>query len=144
MIEYWTDINDPTNQNDFDPSLVKNPSNFNPPLHRNIILDSYIDYRTKYPFEETCQNKGKILPNLKKDQWSAIIGLKQDENLIVKEGDKGGSCVIMEKIYYRDKILTLPSDTKTYKSINNNTIEKEILNEIESLAKRFYNHLTKK
>ena len=130
LIEYWADKNDSTNQNDFDPSLVKNPSNFNPPSHRNIILDTYIDYLTKYPFDETCQNKKKISPNLKKDEWSAIIELKQDENLIIKEGDKGGSCVIMDKIYYRDKILTLLSDTKTYTCIDNHTIEKEILNKI--------------
>ena len=73
----------------------------------------------------------KISPNLKKDEWSAIIELKQDENLIVKEGDKGRSCVIMDKIHYRDKILTLLSDTKTNICIDNNNIEKEILNEIK-------------
>ena len=144
LIEYWADKNDSTNQNDSDPSLVKNPSNFNPPPHRNIILDTYIDYLTKYPLDETRQNKKKISPNLKKDEWSAIIELKKDENLIIKEGDKGGSCVIMDKIYYRDKILTLLSDTKTYTCIDNHTIEKEILNKIKSLTRQFDADLTKK
>ena len=64
---YWADKNDPTSQNDSDPSLVKNPSNFNPPPppHRNILLDTHIDYLTKYPLDETCQNKKKIHPTSK-------------------------------------------------------------------------------
>ena len=50
----------------------------------------------------------------------------------------------MDKIYYRDKILTLPSDTKTNICIDNNKIEKEILNEIKRLTRRFDNGLTRK
>ena len=145
MIEYSANENDSTNQNDLDSSLVKNPSNFNPPPNRDTILDTYIDYLTKYPFDETYQNKKKkISPNLKKDEWSAIIDLKKDDNLIIKEGDKGGACVIMDKIYYRDKMLALLNDAKTYKCINKNTIEKVILNEIKALAKQFENDLTRK
>ena len=63
---------------------------------------------------------------------------------MIKEGDKGGSCVIMDKIYYRDKILTLLSNTKTYTCIDNHTIEKEILNKTKSLTRQFDDNLTKK
>ena len=143
LIEYSANENDSTNQNDLDSSLVKNPSNFNPPPNRDTILDTYIDYLTKYPFDETYQNKKKkISPNLKKDEWSAIIDLKKDDNLIIKEGDKGGACVIMDKIYYRDKMLALLNDTKTYKCINqtqyrNLKVSKHIYNCAKNISPMF-------
>ena len=48
LMEYYAD--DPITDDNLDPSLVKNPSTFNPPPNRNLILDTYIDYLTKYPF----------------------------------------------------------------------------------------------
>ena len=41
--------------------------------------------------------------------------LKNDKNLVIKEGDKGGACVIMDKNYYKEKILSLLSDKKPIK-----------------------------
>ena len=87
-----------------DPNIVKNPSSFNPPAHRDTILDTYIDYITKYPFDEILKRQAKVKPNLKKQEWNAIMDLKNDEDLIIKESDKGSACIIMDKEYYKNKI----------------------------------------
>ena len=112
-MEYFAE--NQSTDNNFDPSLVKNPSNFNPPAHRDLVLDTYIDYLTKYPLEETLENQVRPKFNLNKEEWSAIIKLKKDNSLVIKEGDKGGACVIMDSNYYKDEITLLLSDQMTYR-----------------------------
>ena len=106
-MEHFADNQSTDNVNNFDPSLVKNPSNFNPPTHRDLVLDTYVDYLTKYPLEEISENQGRHKFNLNKEEWNAIIQLKNDNSLVIKEGDKGGACVIMESDYYKDKMMLL-------------------------------------
>ena len=43
---------DKSEASDTDESLAKNKSNFCPPRNRNITLDNYIDFLTKFPLEE--------------------------------------------------------------------------------------------
>ena len=43
---------DKADASDNDESLAKNKSNFCPPRNRNITLDNYIDFLTKFPLEE--------------------------------------------------------------------------------------------
>ena len=97
FIEYSANKMNPTINNGQDPSLVRNASKFNPPAHRDVFVNKYIDFLTKYPLEEATQNAKRVKNNLKKDELSAITQLKQNKNLIIKEGDKGGACVIMDK-----------------------------------------------
>ena len=144
LIESSADKINSTINNGQDPGLVRNASKFNPPAHRDVFLDKYIDFLTKYPLEKATQNTKRVINNLKKDELSAVTQLKQNENLIIKEGDKGGACVIMDKEYYKTKILLLLSDKNTYRSINNENIEKETMNTIKSLTKNFQQDLTSK
>ena len=116
-MEYYAD--DLINDDNLDPSLVKNPSTFNPAPNRILILGRYIDYLTKYPLEEESATKKKTKYNIKIDKWEAIMQLKNDCNLIIKEGDKVEACVIMDRDFYRGKMLSLLNDKKTYKEINN-------------------------
>ena len=124
--------------------MVKNPSKFNPPTHRDLVLDTYIDYLTKYPLEEILENQARPKFNLNKEEWSAIIQLKKDNNLVIKEGDKGGACVIMDSDYYKDEITAILNDQMTYKEIGNANIEKEILLKIKRLIRKYEGDLTEK
>ena len=125
--------------------MVKSPSNFNPPAHRDLILDTFIDYLTKYPLEEiTDGKKNKPNFNLSKEQWNAIMLLKKDNRLTIEEGDKGGACVIMDSDYYKEKIMELLNDDTTYKEINNENIEKKIVIKIKRLVRKYADHLTEK
>ena len=70
------------------------------------------------------------------------MDLKNDEDLIIKESDKGSACV-MDKEYYKNKIELMLQDESTYKEINNNNRNKETLNKIK-LTREYANNLTKK
>ena len=59
------------------------------------------------------------------NEWEAITQLKSDSNLIIIEEDKGGVCVIMDKSYYKDKILSPFSDKKPTKKYAAPTLEKK-------------------
>ena len=109
-----------------------------------MVLDTYIDYLTKYPLEEISENQGRHKFNLNKEEWNAIIQLKNDNSLVIKEGDKGGACVIMESDYYKDKVMLLLSDETTYKKIENENLEEKILIKIKRLTRRHEDELTKK
>ena len=38
---------------------------------------------------------------------------KTDENIIIKQADKGGAIVVMDKAFYKDKVLELLENSKT-------------------------------
>ena len=73
-----------------DESLAKNKSNFCPPRNRNITLDNYIDFLTKFPLEE-LQVKDIKRSNLTKDST-----------------------------YYADKIFEMLHDSQTYEELTAN------------------------
>ena len=84
-MEYHAEDN--TNNKNSVQSLVKNPSTFNTPPNRDFIFDTYIDYLMKYPLERINIAKNKTKYNLNINEWEAIMQLKNDSNLNIKEGD---------------------------------------------------------
>ena len=119
--------------------------NVNLPAHRDLILDTYFEFITNYLLEEiTEEKKDKSHFTLSKEQWNAIILLKRGSSLIIKEGDKGRACVVMDSKYCKDKIIGLLNDDATYKEINSENIEKEILIKIKRLVRNYQDHLTGK
>ena len=69
LLEYTAD----TDGNSDDVSLKKNPSTFTPEALRNVTLDTYIDFISKYPFEEILRDQNKSRPSLRKDEWKTKI-----------------------------------------------------------------------
>ena len=63
--------------------------------------------------------------------------------MIIKESDKGGSCIIMDSQYYKEKMIGELSDTSTYQELENN-IDKKTKTRLVELTKRYDNNLTKK
>ena len=100
LIEYTAD----TDGNSNDVRLKKNSSTFTPEAHRDVILGTYIDFISKYPFEEILSDQNKSRPNLRNDEWQALLDLKEDKNLGIKKCDKGGACMIMDKQFYCEKM----------------------------------------
>ena len=82
--------------------MAKNKSNFCPPRNRNITLDNYIDFLTKYPLEELL-SKDTIRSNLTREEQNALKELKDDSEIIIFEADKGGAVVVMDRAYYAIK-----------------------------------------
>ena len=63
LVEYFSD-----RQSTESIDIVKPESTFHPPTRRDQVLDTYIDYLTKYPLEELLDKQGKVNDNGIKEQ----------------------------------------------------------------------------
>ena len=52
--------------------------------------------------------------NLTQAEWEALKTLKEDDDIIIKEADKGGATIIMNKEYYKDLVETILKDETYY------------------------------
>ena len=98
-------------------NLVCNKSTFNPKKGRNQTLDGVCSILENISFSNQSQN---IKTNLPKDENEALKSLMNDSNIIIKEADKGGAVVILNKNFYREKVLNMLNDNTFYKEINGN------------------------
>ena len=80
---------------------------------------------------------------MRKDEWQALLELKEDTNLVIKECDKGGTCVIMDKQFYCEKMEELLKDETTYKEIGEN-IDATVHRKIKALTDKHSSELTSK
>ena len=91
-VEYFDGIKDN------DESLVRNKTNFVPPHGREELLDSFV--KSTVPTE-----KSNIRRNLSIPEQKSISQLANDDNIIIKQTDKKGATVIMERLFYQQQIL---------------------------------------
>ena len=125
-----------------DPSLVKLPSIFTPERGRDRLLDIYVDFLHNLPLNQRKTNQ-KVINNFTKEEWKTIKELKNDKSVIIKESDKGGSCIIMDSQYYKEKMMEELSDTIAYQELENN-IDKKTKKRLVELTKHYDNNLSKK
>lgn len=123
-----------------DESLVRPKSGFNPGRNQNILLDTYIDFLTKYPLEPPSKHK----TNISNNEWKAIHSLNSNNNLIIKEADKGGAFVVLNSDFYKQKILQTLSDTNTYKQLPSTHSDISVMNKVTKFTQKYNNRLTKK
>ena len=81
-------------ENEVDVSLVKVKSSFHQPRNR-------IDFLQQQTLQTSCNNKS----NLTKAEWKNILAMKNNSELIIKEDDKGGCIVLMNKPHYERMIF---------------------------------------
>ena len=132
-----------TNPGHNDVSLVKPNSKFTPKRNRDIILDTCCDYLTKLPFNEILQDQQKSNKNLSREEWNAIMELKSQDDIIIKQSDKGRVSVIMDKTYYYKKMMELLNDRETYQEINSN-LDNKTHRKIKTVTERYKHVLTEK
>ena len=125
-----------------EPSLVKLPSTFTRERGRDRLLDICVDFLHNLSLNQRKTNR-KVINNFTKEEWKTIKELKNDKSVIIKESDKGGSCIIMDSQYYKEKMMEELSDTSTYQELENN-IDKKTKKRLVELTKRYDNNLTKK
>jgi hypothetical protein len=120
---------------------VRNKSTFIPPRGRNHQLDNFIDHLTT---SSNIKHSGpKTRPNTTYKERKALEELRNNHNIIIKEADKGGAIVIMDRDYYEEKIAETLADIDTYKEISNN-VDKITVNKINKLVQKYELMLTKK
>ncbi|XP_062592820.1 uncharacterized protein LOC134254311, partial [Saccostrea cucullata] len=78
--------------------LVRNKSKFNPKRGRNKTLDAVCDTLENIHFPNKPRT---IKPNLSKEEEKALKNLSDDPTIIIKEADKGGGVVLMNKDFYK-------------------------------------------
>ena len=97
-----------------DISLVRNISDFVPPPNRNTALDNFISKIEDFPKTNPPNNKKQ---NLTEHESKAMKALKNDDKIIIKEADKGGATVIMDKQHYKEMVHSIINDTEYYRSV---------------------------
>ena len=100
-------------KNEVDISLVIAKSSFHPPQNRNACLDKTINFLQ----EQTLQTSGNSKSNLANAEWKDLLPLKNNSELIIKEADKGGCVVLMNKTHYKKMIFQHLNDASTYQKM---------------------------
>ena len=59
--------------------------------------------------------------NISKEEYKAIMELREDQTRMVLTVDKGLAMVVMDKQDYTDKAITLLTNTSTYNTISKHT-----------------------
>ncbi len=113
--------------------LVRNKSSWTPKNKRNAVLDNTIDTLHKATKNPPTTN---VKENLPKKERKALKELINNDDIIIKEADKGGAICLMDKSFYRDKIMDMLKDESTYKqtNLNNSQITLKIKKLIQKYA----------
>ena len=124
-----------------DESLVRNNSNFKPPLNRNSYLDEYISCLKGYA--STNANTNRVKDNLNKEERTAIENLRNDPTIVIKEADKGGAVVIMDRDHYKRMVMQQLLDEEFYTEISGSQ-DKTTMKRVFDLIHKYSDCLTKK
>ena len=81
--------------------------------------------------------------NISRSEKAALENLQKESSIIMKEADKGGATVIMDKIFYKNKILELLSDEENYVQLTRSDENDKIIRKIETLTHEHEQELTK-
>ena len=134
LIEYFDGTEDK------DISLVRNKSTFTPNPERNTALDKY---NTIEEFPKTKKNNSNLKQNLSKSEYNAIKALHNDQSIVIKEADKGGTTVLLNKEHYQEMVETIIDDKEYHEKLeggpNKNTVQK-----YNTFLKKHQTSLTKK
>jgi len=96
-------------------SLVRNKSYYTPEKSNDEYLEQYITNITNK--ENFSAKPSNVKHNISLKESKAIKALKNNPDIIIKEADKGGATVIMNKDFYKNKIDEMLSDTCYYEKL---------------------------
>lgn len=106
------------NSADEDESFVRNKKGFRPPHNRDKHLEEYITCLKSSAISNNGETR--INNNLPVSQQHAINNLQRDSTIIIKEADKGGAVVIMDKLHYREMVLNELTNSSFYRKLSTN------------------------
>lgn len=124
-----------------DVSLVKNRSKFKPNPKRDKHLEEYIHCLKSAA--HTNESNVPVKNNICSQERNAIQSLIEDDSIIIKQADKGGTIVILDKEHYKKLVLEQLNNGHFYREIEECEVSKT-MNKIKRFTKKFENHLTEK
>ena len=80
--------------------------------------------------------------NISKNEWEAIKSLKENDSIVIKEADKGGAVVVMNKTHCYIMVVKVLQDEVTYKKTNE-YCHKKVFKDLEKLVAKLCNCLLK-
>ena len=82
--------------------------------------------------------------NLTQEERRALKDIQENEDIVIKEADKGGALVILDKIFYERKLIMADhlSDSSTYAKVNDDA-DKKAMSKLTKLVKNHEKCLTK-
>lgn len=141
--EYFNEDDDDSTQNlneEQEQDLVRNKSDFNPKRGRNQTLDTVCNTLDNFQLSNVPR---QTKSNLSKKEEQALKDLCDDDSIVIKEADKGGGVVVMNKAYYEVKILDMLNDPEYYKHVEENQ-EKKTLSKIKQFVNENLSNITTK
>ena len=121
-----------------DESIVRNPSDFVPETGRDKEMDLILNNIKKH----IPPPAPKKIFNTSREEIRAIQHLKDNKDIIIKEADKGGSVIVMNRKFYEEEINNHLNDTNTYKRIEGRP--PNVHKRIDQLLKKYDGLLTDK
>ena len=138
--EFYFREDDESNDTECKPeSIARNKSSNIPPKSSNKNLETFLDLLSNQPIYENSKTKRS---NINRKEIKAIQDLKNNDKIIIKEADKGGAVVIMNKDFYENKLLEMLQDKNTYRPLDNN-VDSKILSNLKKLIDNHSSNLTK-
>ena len=113
--------------------IKKDKTQFNPPEENHI--STFID-AVKEDIEKEVPQKTKS--NLTKREQKALLRLKQNKSIIIKNADKGGAIVIQDVQKYKDEALRQLNNEQFYKKLKHDKTE-EHAKKISAVLKQLGN-----
>ena len=124
--------------------LVKKKGDYIPPRARDSFLQFVITRLKNWSDTINTQPKGSdYTSNISWMENKALQRLCNNDNLVITKVDKGGSLVIMDKNYYKQKIETNLKEQDTYEKLPNYK-EHKVMKKVEAFTKDWTNVLDKK
>lgn len=119
-------------------SLVKEKSNINPKTE-NKDLAKIIE-----TIEQTDPISINLPDNLTPQERKALKDLTNYDDVIIKKADKGDALVIMDTLFYKDKLVLADHlQTETYENVNANS-DNKVFKELKLLMSKYKSNVTKK
>ena len=79
---------------------------------------------------------------MSRNEKEALDKLKKDDTVIIKQADKGGAFVIMDRTYYISKMKDHLDDENTYEKLSRNEDE-HVLKGVKKLTQKYRECFTK-
>lgn len=116
----------------FNDCIVQNKKGTTIHKGRNKHLDEYID--SLKSTKSSLKNRNHVKHNLNVIQKKAPQNLQNEDTIILKEADKGGAIVCMNKMFYKTLVLQHLSDDNFYVKLPENP-DKKIMRDLKRLCK---------
>ena len=99
-----------------DITLTAKKSKWTPPEGQFASIDYFIK-KCRHDVLKLKSNCNTKLSNLSKEEWTALINLKNRNDLVIKAADKGGTTVVWRTDLYQQEAIRQLSDPTFYTKV---------------------------